>query len=157
MGLSSIPIEVTTPVTVEAKGWKVRYDAKLVGSMKAKRVAGFPNETGGVLFGVLDRERKTCSVVMASLSPPDSHSWPDAYIRGSSGLKQQVDHVGELTAGQLQYIGEWHSHPPGHSNNPSQLDREALEILRRIMAREALPAIAFIIGEDDRPHVSVGW
>ncbi|MFD2256863.1 Mov34/MPN/PAD-1 family protein [Luteolibacter algae] len=157
MGLTSVPIHVTTPETVEINGWKVRFDAKLVDSMQAMRLVGLPNETGGVLFGVLDRERKTCSVVMASPSPPDSRSWPDAYIRGSSGLKQQVDHVGELTAGQLQYVGEWHSHPPGHSNRPSQLDREALEILRQIMAREALPAIAFIIGEQNKPHVSVGW
>lgn len=157
MALEAVEIEATAPATAQSKGWAVNYDSKLVERMKSMRAAAFPKETGGVLFGVLNRERMSCSVVIASASPPDSEAWPDAYIRGAEGLKALVDRVGELTAGQLQYVGEWHSHPSGSSSRPSETDHEALRILTEIMGREGLPAVTFIVGEEPEPCVTTGW
>lgn len=157
MALEAVEIEATEAIAVEANGWTVKYDQRLTDQLRSMSVAAFPNETGGVLFGVLDRERMTCSVVLASPSPPDSQAWPDAYIRGVEGLRSQVDRLTEITAGQLHYVGEWHSHPPGCSSHPSELDDEALRILTEIMGREGLPAIAFILGKEPQPRVSVGW
>jgi integrative and conjugative element protein (TIGR02256 family) len=156
MALEAVAIEATEPISMQSNGWTIRYDEKLTDQMRAMSHIAAPNETGGVLFGVLDRERTTCSVVLASASPPDSEEWPNAYIRGAEGLKALVDDVATITAGQLHYVGEWHSHPPGCSNNPSDTDGEALRILTEIMGQEGLPAIAFIIGKEPTPWISVG-
>lgn len=157
MALEAFEIETTEPIETVVSGWTIKYDQKLVDQMCLMSVAAIPNETGGVLLGVLDRERMNCSVVLASSSPPDSQAWPNAYIRGVNGLKALVDDISELTAGQLHYVGEWHSHPPGCSSNPSDTDKEALRILTEVMGREGLPAIAFILGAEPQPQVSVGW
>ncbi len=157
MALEAVEIEPTAPSEARSNEWTIRYDRRLVDQMQSMRALAFPRETGGVLFGVLDRERMSCSVVIASPSPLDSEAWPDAYIRGAEGLKDLVDHVKELTTGQLQYVGEWHSHPPGSSSRPSETDRVALRILTEIMGREGLPALAFIVGEEREPCVTVGW
>jgi integrative and conjugative element protein (TIGR02256 family) len=157
MALEAVEIEATAPAVAKSNGWTVNYDSTVVNRMKSMRAAAFPKETGGVLFGVLDRERMSCSVVIASASPPDSEAWPDAYIRGAKGLRALVDRVGDLTAGQLQYVGEWHSHPSGSSSRPSRTDHEALGILTEIMGREGLPAITFIVGEEPEPCVTAGW
>ena len=47
------------------------------------------------------------------------------------------------------YIGEWHSHPPGHSASPSRDDIEQLVHLTLGMAEDGLPAIQLIVGEQD--------
>lgn len=156
MALEGVEIEPTTPRVFKSNGWTIRFDSKIIDEMQAMRVAAFPNETGGVLLGVLDRERMSCCVLLASDSPLDSQTWPDAYVRGVDGLRGYVDDIVRLTAGQLQYIGEWHSHPEGCSNRPSNTDREALRILTDIMGREGLPAVSFIVGENTEPHISVG-
>lgn len=157
MALEAVEIEVTEPFYDSIKGWEIRYDQKLIDQMRGYSDMAAPNETGGVLFGIVDRERMTCSIVMASSSPPDSEQWPNAYIRGKEGLRSLVENVSTLTAGQLQYVGEWHSHPTGCSNTPSNQDEIALRILTEILAQESLPAIAFILGKEKMPHVSIGW
>ena len=55
------------------------------------RNAKLPNETGGVLVGSLDLERKIAYVIDTVPSPPDSEEWPTVYIRGCRGLRRQVD------------------------------------------------------------------
>jgi hypothetical protein len=47
------------------------------------------------------------------------------------------------------YIGEWHSHPPGHSASPSRHDIEQLIHLALGMFDDGLPAIQLIVGEHD--------
>jgi hypothetical protein len=157
MALKAVEIETTEPIVTVASGWTIKYDLKLVDQMRSMSEAAIPNETGGVLLGILDREKMNCSIVLASSSPPDSMVWPNAYIRGVNGLKKFVSEVSDLTAGQLHYVGEWHSHPKGCSSNPSETDKEALRILKGVMGREGLPAIAFILGAEPQPHISVGW
>ena len=76
------------------------------------RVEKLPNETGGVLVGTYDMQRKIVYVVDCLLSPPDSEEWPTVYIRGSQGLKAQIEKIKKITDGQLNYVGEWHFSPP---------------------------------------------
>jgi len=95
--------------------------------------------------------------VIASHSPSDSKAWPEGYIRGAYGLEKFVEEARNLTANQLQYVGEWHSHPRNCPTAPSSTDREALRILCAAMGREGLPAVMFIVGDDPQLSVSVGW
>ena len=153
MGVTPIRIESTQPIEVKCDDWIIRYDSVLIDSLKNMRSNHLPNETGGILLGIFDRERKVCSIVLGSDSPPDSCSWPTEYIRGVEGLKKYVDNVAEITAKQLQYVGEWHSHPRGYSSEPSELDRTAVANLKLVLGREGYPAIALIVSDDPLPYV----
>ena len=51
--------------------------------------------------------------------------------------------------GIVGYIGEWHSHPTGHSTSMSGEDIIQLTHLAQEMAEEGLPAISLIVGDNN--------
>lgn len=130
--------------------WTIRTDQWLMNKVMHAREAKLPNETGGVLIGSFDMQRKIIYVVDVLPSPPDSKEWPTVYIRGCHGLSDAVESVKRVTAGMLQYVGEWHSHPKGCSSRPSQDDRRAFSWLVEHMVTTGLAALMLIVGEDLR-------
>jgi len=113
------------------------------------RRRGFPNETGGVLLGYYDFNIKAVVVVAGLPAPPDSNASPGSFERGIVGLAEAVKDAATRTAGVVGYIGEWHSHPPGHSASPSRQDLVQLVHLALGMADDGLPAVQLIVGEHD--------
>lgn len=113
------------------------------------RQQGFPNETGGVLLGYYDFNVNAVVVVAGLPAPPDSKASPGSFERGIAGLAEAVKDVSTRTAGMVGYIGEWHSHPPGHSASPSRHDLVQLIHLALGMADDGLPAVQLIVGEHD--------
>lgn len=59
---------------------------------------------------------------------------PAFFVRGSKGLRKTLESVTRKTAGQLEYVGEWHTHPDGYGVAASGDDRELLERLSQVMA-----------------------
>lgn len=144
-----------TPVPVAAVersnlylGWTLVVDHQLTARIAEFRKAKLPNETGGVLMGAYDLARKLVYVVETIPSPPDSEEWPTLYIRGKKGLKPKVDRIQELTGGQLEYVGEWHSHPDGCPCRPSNDDLKVFGWLTKNMDDAGLPALMGIAGDD---------
>lgn len=129
------------------KGWRLRSDGNLIMRLAALRAEGLQNETGGVLVGAFDLERRIVYVADVILSPPDSREQPALYIRGCEGLAAQLEEIGHKTGGMLEYVGEWHSHPDGFSTNPSEDDRRVLDRLAEHMQKEGLPPVMAIVGE----------
>jgi len=127
--------------------WTLVIDDWLFQTLSELRVAKLPNETGGVLLGTYDLPRKTVYVVDTIPSPPDSEEWPTLYIRGSVGLREKVASITEMTANQLEYVGEWHSHPDGCSCMPSDDDFKVFAWMTDRMSAAGLPALMTIIGE----------
>lgn len=124
-------------------------DAGVELQLRDMRTKGFPNETGGVLLGYYDFNISAV-VVVAGLPPPlDSKSSPGSFERGVAGLTEAVAEASRRTAGVVGYIGEWHSHPPGHSASPSRDDLVQLVHLALGMADDGLPAVQLIVGEQD--------
>ena len=140
-------IPVQNPISCEQNEWTLRTDEGLINKIHKARAGKLPNETGGVLVGAYDMQRKIVYVVDCLTSPPDSEEWPTVYIRGCQGLKSQVEKIEQITAGQLKYIGEWHSHPPGCSVNPSQADRQVFDWLSNCMRSNGLPPLMLIVGD----------
>jgi len=126
--------------------WTLLFDSFLINKIQEARRTKLPNETGGVLLGTIDLQRKRVYAVDTILSPPDSKEWPTVYIRGCTGLRAEVEKVKDITMGMLDYVGEWHSHP-GHSTNPSRDDLLAFEWLAEIMDVCEQPALMLIAGE----------
>lgn len=126
--------------------WTLRTDIDLITHIRALRQAKLPNETGGVLIGAFDLLRHLIYVVDALPAPADSLEWPKAYIRGSRGLRQRVEEIGTVTAGMLEYVGEWHSHPDGHGVMPSSADRAAFAWFAQQRLVDGLPPLMLIVG-----------
>jgi integrative and conjugative element protein (TIGR02256 family) len=117
--------------------------------LRALRQQGLPAETGGVLLGYYDFNINAVVVVAGLPAPADSKASTDYFERGIEGLAEEVRNVAARTAGMVGYIGEWHSHPPGHSALPSWRDIVQLIHLALGMADDGLPAVQLIVGERD--------
>ena len=113
------------------------------------RQRGFPAETGGVLLGYYDFNVNAVVVVAGLPAPPDSKASPSYFERGIAGLAAAIKDAAVRTLGIVGYIGEWHSHPPGHSASPSERDLVQLIHLALGMAYDGLPAVQLIVGEHD--------
>jgi integrative and conjugative element protein (TIGR02256 family) len=136
--------------------WIIVTDQDLINKLASARAEHLPNETGGILLGSVDSTRKIIYVVDILLSPIDSIEWPTSYIRGFQGLNSSLEQVKAKTLGNLDYIGEWHSHPDGCTCKPSTDDLKALAIISEGMAAEAVPAVMIIVAEGNNIEVLVG-
>jgi integrative and conjugative element protein (TIGR02256 family) len=128
--------------------WRLCVDEELLRTVLSIRREKLPNETGGVLLGSFDLERRIVYVVETIPSPPDSIERPMAYIRGCGGLLEAVHEVERKTGGMLQYVGEWHSHPDGFSVEPSGDDRAEFEWLAGYMEADGLIPLMLIAGQN---------
>jgi proteasome lid subunit RPN8/RPN11 len=136
------------PRVVEYHGeWEMRIDQHLLEQLHRQRAERLPNETGGVLIGAFDAQRRIVHIVETIPSPPDSEEWPTLYIRGAEGLADRLRQIQDSTLGRLRYVGEWHSHPDGCGCQPSAEDRRALAWLAENMAAEGLPGLMAIVGQ----------
>jgi hypothetical protein len=150
MTVESVVITPPTPVEFEVGKWTLSISAAVIEKMKAQRKDRLPNETGGVLYGVFDTQRRRIYVVGMVPSPPDSGEWPDAYVRGTEGLEERLEEISTRTGGQLGYVGEWHSHPDDSSAEASDDDQEFFDWLVRHRRKDGLPAVMAIQGESDK-------
>ncbi len=150
--VSRIDVPASSAVAHKLGAWRLVTDEALLGRVAQIRRERLPRETGGVLLGSIDASRKIIYVVSTLPSPPDSREWPTSYIRGSRGLTEQMERVERVTAGQISYIGEWHSHPEGAGVLPSEDDRRALGYLSELRASDGLPGVFLIVGE-----AGFGW
>jgi integrative and conjugative element protein (TIGR02256 family) len=144
-----VPVEVRRVTEFSLGRWTVVLDDGLRDRLHRFRDEKLPSETGGVLLGSFDSEREVLYVVDTLPSPPDSEERRDLYIRGCEGLREAVRTVETKTAGMLEYIGEWHSHPRNSSTRPSDFDRKAFDWLTALMSKDGLPAIMMIAGDEE--------
>jgi hypothetical protein len=149
MAVDAVQVPVAAPVVLTSGSWTIVTDDGVVSAVREARRLKLPNETGGVLLGTFDLERRIVYVVDVIASPPDSVEWPVLYIRGCQGLTNQLATVRNLTMDQVGYVGEWHSHPDGHSCGRSDDDRKVLNWLCDHMDAQGLPGIMLIVAEHD--------
>lgn len=146
-----VTIPNSSPVVFSTGSWTVCSDESFFGKLRELRASKLPNETGGVLLGSFDLERRIVYLIDTIPSPPDSEEWPTLYIRGSVGLAPEIEQISVQTGGMLQYVGEWHSHPPGVPPIPSEDDCKVFMWLTELMDRDGFPAIMIIAGDDSEP------
>jgi proteasome lid subunit RPN8/RPN11 len=144
--IETYSVPVCEVVQQQIGAWTIWTDAWFLQRVQQAREDKLPNETGGVLIGAFDMQRQIVYVVDTIPSPADSSEWPTAYIRGSEGLLQRIEQIQGITAGNLEYVGEWHSHPFGCPASLSEDDVKALAWLQEMMSNQGLPAVMLIIG-----------
>jgi hypothetical protein len=138
-----------SPVTcVQLGGWNVIYDDGLLRVLTGYREQSLPNETGGILLGIIDVSRRSIHVAHAMPQPEDSRGSVTGFERGVSGLAETVTEIAKASLYQLRYVGEWHSHPAGSSVLPSHIDLGQLAWLGEELAAEGVPALMAIAGDN---------
>lgn len=142
-------------IKIDADGWTIYTDEWLLDKIFAARVAKLPNETGGVLVGSFDMQRKIVYIIDTLLSPPDSKEWPATYIRGCQGLANRMKEISDMTLERLEYVGEWHSHT-GKECSPSEEDKQAFSWLSDMRLPDGLPAI-MLIAADKNHAIYLGY
>ncbi|MBN3083139.1 Mov34/MPN/PAD-1 family protein [Pectobacterium polaris] len=138
------------PVISTRKGqWIVKVDQGLVNKLREIRMQALPNETGGAILGITDFKNRSIILVDVIPAPPDSVASTTHFVRGQHGQEQALKKARSLTAHVVDYIGEWHSHPPGYSAKASCDDEKLIETLHAKMSAEGLPVTMFIVSEND--------
>jgi len=129
-------------------GWTVFADETLLAQVNQCRSTKLPRETGGVLIGSFDTQRRIAYIAEQVASPNDSEERPTSYIRGCEGLEERTKEISRITQGGLEYIGEWHSHPDGYDAERSATDWAAIYRLSELMFPEGLPVVMLIVAEN---------
>jgi integrative and conjugative element protein (TIGR02256 family) len=142
-----INVPPLVPEMMRMLDWKLLIDDDLHRELYRLRETKLPNETGGVLVGSYDCQRKIVYVLDTVPSPPDSKEWPTLYIRGSEGLQAQIEQVSRRSGTWLSYVGEWHSHPDGCGVTPSRDDTKVFEWLTERMFLDGYPPLMAIVGD----------
>jgi integrative and conjugative element protein (TIGR02256 family) len=142
-------VSIASVLTVSTDEWRIVWNDRLRDKVRTIRTANLPNETGGVLIGYIDQKLQTIFVVDVLAAPVDSVAEPSGFTRGTHGLKVQIQTAQTRTAQIVSYIGEWHSHPPRTSSQPSCQDIALLMDLTETMQRDGLPVVMLIVGEDN--------
>jgi hypothetical protein len=133
----------------EIGDFTIHLDEGLEQELRTMRNACLPNETGGILLGYHDLSLKRIVVVKACPAPADSVGTPLSFVRGTQGVGNLLKDVESRTAAIVGYVGDWHSHPIGHSANASRDDVVQLVGLALSMIEDGLPALQLIVGEAD--------
>lgn len=133
------------PVDISETGdWQVRVSSVASKEMERLMHEQAPNETGGILLGQLDHNRRIIYVTQARSAPPDSTCSPTVFVRGTKGVRHTHSRAARRTGGIIGYIGEWHSHPAG----PRSLSEQDLAVAQRTRRRfqgSPFPALIIVI------------
>ena len=148
MGVVPVAVKISHSHEATIGGWRVATDNAVLSILAEYRRMKLPRETGGVLLGHYDLQRRIVYIVDVVPSPRDSREEPFAYYRGCDGLPEVIEEAQQRTGGQLGYIGEWHSHPASYSSKPSADDCKQFAWLQRALSPEGLPTLLVIAGDD---------
>lgn len=129
--------------------WKVQISKRLQEELYRLRKEKLPNETGGILIGNFDFERKICYVVDHISNISDSVEYPQSFIRGCNGVLNRIEEIEKITAGNLIYLGEWHSHPNDITNQSSD-DMKLMDAIIEFNLTQGHPACMVIVGENNQ-------
>lgn len=138
-----------TTTTMTGEGWSIVVPTALKDELRQRRSTALPSETGGSLMGMIDFERHRIDVIGALHPPSDSVGTPSSFTRGVSRLRADIEAAAARTGNQVRYIGEWHSHPVGHSSRPSGTDIKQIKQLNDAMELDGLPAVSLIVAEKE--------
>jgi integrative and conjugative element protein (TIGR02256 family) len=153
--MSAYKIPACLPEVYKCGDWNVMIDIDLKEKISKTRMSQLPKETGGVIIGYIDQKLQNIYVVEMLNAPPDSDADQSGFTRGVANLKTELEEVRRRTAYMVDYIGEWHSHPPFISAYPSGIDRLLIQELAETLKLDGQPAVMIIVGMNGEVSVTV--
>jgi len=83
----------------------------------------YPKEFGGVFIGY----KADLHFIITDILIPDQYkNGQTIFIREPGTLNERLSEIHRITNGEIQYLGEWHSHPNGPTT-PSRTDINAMQ------------------------------
>ena len=134
---------------VEIDGWKIAVSGNVLDGIRDARDAADKLETGGILVGAWNRSLRKGWIVAHQDPPPDSEHSPTTFVRGSVGVYRSLKAIEQATAANLGYVGEWHTHPPGHSSQASSDDALLMRWIGNDVQYSDVPALMMIGGDNE--------
>lgn len=112
--------------------WTVRIPEDLLAEIRLKAKIAGQKENGGYLFGHIDHKRRII-YPLNHYMPHDSKGTKSGFRLGTNGLKDYKKEIDRRSIGQMEYIGDWHSHP-ANSLDMSVIDLTtcALDVLPQL-------------------------
>jgi hypothetical protein len=134
--------------------WKIIVSDTVSGQTNTYAKSAEPNETGGVLIGRIDKQRKIAYITEAWNAPKGSSSTRNGFSRGLAGLKNEIAMLEKDTGDFLGYVGEWHSHPKEYSAELSSIDSPTAKRMAQELEDDCIPAVCLITnGQSWKTHV----
>jgi proteasome lid subunit RPN8/RPN11 len=124
--------------------WEVRLRYGLEQEMKKLLLQAKPNETGGLLIGMVNLKRRIIYITRILPAPPDSKGSPYAFVRGVRDIPERVVEIQNRSGGMLGYVGEWHTHPRGGAYLSAK-DMDTVEKIRATLTGVQLPTHVLIV------------
>lgn len=90
--------------------WKIRIPKDLLDEIHLQAKISGKKENGGYLFGHIDYKRHII-YPLNHYMPSDSKGTALRFRLGTNGLKNYKKNIAQRSIGQMEYIGDWHSHP----------------------------------------------
>jgi len=134
--------------------WKIWTPKYVIDQISQLARSALPNETGGVIIGRLDKQRKMACITEAWKAPIDSKATRTGFSRGLAGLKNKIAMLEKDTNEYLSYVGEWHSHPPLQRTDLSSIDTPTAKRMARELEEDRIPAVCLVTNSKDwRAHI----
>lgn len=134
---------------IELDGWQIAISKNVLDGIRNARLAAGQLETGGILVGAWDRSLRKGWIVAHQDPPPDSEHSHTGFVRGSVGVYRSLAAIEQATAANLGYVGEWHTHPPGHTSLASSDDALLMRWIGNEVQYNDVPALMMIGGENE--------
>ncbi|GAB3531344.1 ThiF family adenylyltransferase [Photobacterium alginatilyticum] len=143
----SVPVYKTKSYESVLSDFRVVWDEGTEKKLHALRTKHLPMETGGIIVGYHDLPTRHVFIVDVLPAPSDSQHHNTWFKRGTEGVAEIVEEIQRRTAGNVSYLGEWHSHPRGSSSELSGLDSIQLDQIASRLAEDGLPAYSMIVSD----------
>lgn len=124
----------------------VLMSAELLEQIYRSSMTEYPNEFGGILAGI---RLGNIWTIVDFQEPTKYQNSSVSFTRDASSLNVYLQKVFEESTGQIEYLGEWHSHPDG-STKWSNNDRVSMiEIAEDVNIKVENPLL-LVIGNSKR-------
>ena len=146
-------LDVMASSFIRDRNWTVIATANVANQVASYSKSAFPNETGGILIGRIDRQRQVALITEAWKAPDSSSATRTGFSRGLAGLSSKVAILESDTKNYLSYVGEWHSHPHC-ATSLSSVDSVTAKRMAKELESDRIPAICLITnGKNNSAHV----
>ena len=137
------------PLTVDVQ--EEAYDSMVADCRESTK-----RETGGVLIGRYSKGG-TKAEILEALSPPlDSVSTKSTFLRGISGLSEEL--ASRWKATESYYVGEWHYHPLGDGQPSGRDISQMIDFAKDADMQAPVPVLVIVFPlarEEHELHVFV--
>jgi len=115
-----IQVSADQHYTQNQLGLQLIITGECLEQIKQLTLLHYPKEFGGVLVGNYS-EDGSCAIVSRTIVPTKFKNSPTLFAPDPACINRQLQELPE----QLQYLGDWHSHPDGPSQ-PSSTDKATI-------------------------------